>query len=465
MSDFVDLNVKLPIRAAVDVLVVGGGPAGIAAAIASARNGAQTMLIERNGYVGGNLTAGLVGPCMTSYSQDGSQQIIRGVFEELVLRLESDGGAIHPSRVPPASPYAGFVAFGLDRVTPFDAEALKLAAQEMCLEAGVELLLHTMVVGARMDGDAVTGVTIASKSGLEAINATVVVDCSADGDVAASAGVEFELGRPSDGFTQAMTLFFRVGNVNDNVVSEYVHSHPEDYRPFSSIVEAGRVSGEFTIPKRNLGLYKTLHDGIWRANVTRVQQLDGTDVADLTTAEIETRRQVAEVMTFFRRRVPGFESCILLDTAATIGVRETRRIIGEYVLTLEDLAQGRAFPDTIALCGYPVDIHSPIGIGGGPAPFETGSAVQDELATAAIYEIPFRCLVPRIREQLLVAGRCVSATHEAQSAIRVMPPAFAMGQAAGTAAAMSVQAGCSPRSIDVADLRNKLLTDGAYLGV
>ena len=422
------------------------------------------MLVEQNGYVGGNLTAGLVGPCMTSYSQDGSQQIIRGIFEELVLRLEAEGSAIHPSRIPSGSPYAGFVEFGLEKVTPFDPEAIKVVAAEMCLEAKVELLLHAFVVRAQVDGGRVTGVVIASKSGLEVIEATVVVDCSADADVAASAGVEFELGRPEDGFTQAMTLFFRVGNVDDDVVESYIQAHPEDFRPFSSIVEAARQAGEFTVPKRSLGLYKTLHDGIWRANVTRVQQLNGTDVEDLTRAEILARRQIVEIMAFFRRRVPGFESSILIDTAATMGVRETRRIVGDYTLTLDDLATGRDFDDTIALCGYPVDIHSPIGPGGGPAPFETGSAVSDDLATAPIYQIPFRCLVPRGREQLLVAGRCVSATHEAQSAIRVMPPAFAMGQAAGTAAAMSVLGHCPPGSVDVAELRANLLDDGAFLG-
>src|SRR5450756_606363 len=167
MDRTVELTTEAPVRASVDVLVVGAGPAGLAAAISSARHGARTLLVERNGYVGGNLTAGLVGPCMTSYSLDGTQQLIRGVFEELVLRMEAEGSAIHPSKISAGSPYAGFITYGHDKVTPFDPEAVKAVAAEMCLESGVDLLLHAFVVQTLMAGDRVTGVVVASKSGLE----------------------------------------------------------------------------------------------------------------------------------------------------------------------------------------------------------------------------------------------------------------------------------------------------------
>ena len=413
------------------------------------------MLVERHGYVGGNLTAGLVGPCMTSYSLDGAEQLIRGVFEELVLRMEAEGSAIHPSKIPAGSPYAGFITYGHDKVTPFDPEAVKAVAAEMCLESGVQLLLHASVVQTLMDGDRVTGVVVASKSGLEGVEALVTVDCSADADVAARAGVKVQVGRDEDGLTQPMTLFFRVGNVDDGVVEEYVRSHPDDIRPFASIVDEARAAGQFTIPRRGVGLYKTLQPGVWRVNTTRVQRLDGTDVGDLTKAEIEGRRQVMQLMEFFRNRLPGFADCVLLDTAATIGVRETRRIVGEYTLTLDDLKTGRDFEDVVALCGYPVDIHSPTDAGGG---------VDEDLQTANAYQIPYRCLVPLDCEQLLVAGRSVSSTHEALGAIRVMPPAFAMGQAAGTAAALCLAEGVTPRMLDTAKLQAALLADGAYLG-
>ncbi|MQA81157.1 MAG: FAD-dependent oxidoreductase [Streptosporangiales bacterium] len=454
MTD-VELRISAPVRDTVDVLVVGAGPAGLAAAIASARQGAHTLLVERYGYVGGNLTAGLVGPCMTSYSLDGSQQLIKGIFEELVLRMEAEDAAIHPSKIPGGSAYSGFISYGHERVTPFDPEAVKAIGAEMCLEAGVRLLLHTSVVRARTEDGRVTGVVVASKSGLEVLEAEVVVDCSADADVAASAGADVLKGRDEDGLTQPMTLFFRVGNVDDAAVEEYVAAHADDIRPFASLVAEATAAGEFTVPRRGVGIYKTLRSGVWRVNTTRVHRVDGTDVGDLTRAEIEGRRQVTSLMTFFRRRLPGFADCVLLDTAATIGVRETRRIRGEYTLNLDDLASGREFDDVIALCGYPVDIHSPTGSGGG---------VDESIVTAGAYQIPYRSLVPTRPEQLLVAGRCVSATHEALGAIRVMPPAFAMGQAAGTAAALAVNDGVAPRAVDVAELQRRLLSAGAYLG-
>lgn len=455
MAKTVRYERDLPVSASTDVPVVGSGPAGLAAAIASARNGARTLLVERYGFLGGNLTAGLVGPCMTSYSLDGRTQLIRGIFEEMVLRMERLGKAIHPSKVPAGSEYSGFIVYGHDKVTPFEPEAVKMVAMDMCLEAGVELLLHTFVVDAVVEEGAVTGVVAANKSGLEVLRATVTVDCSADADVAARAGVPCEIGREEDGLTQPMTLFFCVRNVDDERVREYVASHPEDYRPFASLVQRARERGEFPIPRRGIGLYKTLEPGVWRINTTRVQRLVGTDARDLTRAEIEARRQVRILLEFFRKWVPGFERCELLDTAAHVGVRETRRIRGEYTLTLQDLAEGREFDDVIALAAYPVDIHSPTGDGGGA----TG-----EWETANIYQIPFRCLIPAGVDQLLVAGRSLSATHEALAAVRVMPTAFAMGQAAGTAAALAVSLRVPPRRVPVAEVQARLVQQGAYLG-
>jgi len=448
-------DVTIPVVDYSDVLVVGAGPAGIAAAISSARNGARTTLIEKNGYVGGNLTAGLVGPCMTSYSLDGEQQLIKGIFEELVLRMENIGGALHPSGIPAGSEYCGFIEYGHARVTPFDPEAVKFCATEMLLEAGVKLQLHTFVADTIVEDGVVRGVIAASKSGLEAFKADVTVDCSADADVAVRGGAEFELGRPEDGLTQPMTMFFRVANVDDDTVRQYVSEHTDDYRPFASIVAEARAAGEFPIQRRGVGLYKTLEPGVWRINTTRLHRLDGTDVRDLTTGEIEGRRQVTALMHFFRKWLPGFERALLLDTAATVGVRETRRIVGEYVLTVEDLSTGREFEDVIALCGYPVDIHSPTDDGGG---------ADGTYQTANVYQIPYRSLVPARLDGVLVAGRCLSATHEAQGATRVMPPSFAMGEAAGAAAALSAQADVSPRNVSIPALQKTLIQHGANLG-
>lgn len=445
----------IPVVDQSDVLVVGAGPAGIAAAISSARNGATTTLIEKNGFVGGNLTAGLVGPCMTSYSLDGEQQLIKGIFEEMVLQMEKIGGALHPSGIPAGSEYCGFIDYGHARVTPFDPEAVKLCATEMLVEAGVKIQLHTFVADTLVENGAVRGVIAASKSGLQAFKAEVTVDCSADADVAVRGGAEYELGRPEDGLTQPMTMFFRVANVDDDAVRGYVAQHPDDYRPFASLVAQAKEKGEFPVQRRGVGLYKTLEPGVWRINTSRMHHLDGTNVQDLTTGEIEGRRQVAALMRFFRKWLPGFEQAVLLDTAAVVGVRETRRIVGEYVLTVGDLAEGREFEDVIALCGYPVDIHSPTGDGGG---------ADGTYQTANVYQIPYRSLVPAMLDGVLVAGRSLSATHEAQGATRVMPPSFAMGEAAGAAAALSVKNNVRPRDVSISLLQRTLVQQGAYLG-
>lgn len=455
MTTTVRYERDIPVHDAGEVLVVGGGPGGIAAAIAAARNGARTTLIERFGFLGGNLTAGLVGPCMTSYSLDGETQLIKGIFEEMVIRLEEQGNAVHPRHLPAGSPHAGFINYGHARVTPFDPEAVKFVALDMVREAGVQLRLHTFVADAIVEDNAVAGVIAASKSGLEAVRAQVTVDCSADADVAAYAGAAFEKGRDADGLMQPMTLFFRIKNIDDAAVERHVRAHPEDYRPFASIITEAKAKGEFPIPRKGIGIYKTTEPGIWRVNTTRLHAFDGTRVEDLTNAEIAGREQVRILLGFFRKWLPGFENVELFDTAATIGVRETRRIVGEYQLSLDDLATGREFDDVIGLCGYPVDIHSPTGDGGG---------ADGEMPTANIYQIPYRSLVPRDVDGLLVAGRALSATHEAQAAVRVMPPVFAMGEAAGTAAALAVEYGIEPRAIPVPQLQEILVRRGAYLG-
>lgn len=455
MSETMHYEQEIPVIDVGDVLVVGGGPGGIAAAISAARYGARTTLVERFGFLGGNLTAGLVGPCMTSYSLDGETQLIRGVFEEMVNRMEAIGGAAHPRNFPAGSPEAGFISYGHARVTPFDPETAKFVALDMVREAGVQLRLHTFVADAIVEDGAVTGVVAASKSGLEALKAQITIDCSADADVAARAGAAFEKGRTEDGLLQPMTLFFRVKNVNNAVVEEYVTTHPTDFRPFETLVREGRESGEFPIPRKGIGMYRTGEEGVWRINTTRLHRLDGTSVEDLTQGEIAGREQVKAILAFMRKRLPGFENAELLDTASMVGVRETRRIVGEYQLNMDDLGSGREFEDVIALCGYPVDIHSPTDDSGG---------TDGKLPVANIYQIPYRSLVPKEMNGLLVAGRSLSATHEAQSAVRVMPPVFAMGQAAGTAAALAIEYGTEPRAIPVPQLQEMLVRQKAYLG-
>jgi hypothetical protein len=383
---------------------------------------------------------------------------VRGVFDQLVRRMEAMGGAIHPSRVRAGEARSAYMKPGHTGVTPFDPEAMKLASAELCLEHGVRLRLHTSFVDPIVQAEVVHGAILHSKEGLQAVKAEVTVDCSADADVAYRAGVPFVQGRASDGLTQPMTMFFRVGNVQREAVDAYFRAHPEEIEQrmaFSSCIRAAQAAGDYAPPRERLSLYESPQEGVWRVNATRILGTDGTRVADLTRAEIEGRRQVFQILGFLQRWVPGFERCVLIDTGAQVGVRETRRIVGEYTLTEDDLATGRDFDDTIAFAAYPMDIHDPKGAGGG---------VSNRGETANMYQIPFRCLVPQRIEQLLVAGRCVSATHEALGAIRVMPPSFAMGEAAGTAGALAVQEGVPPRRVPLGWLRETLREHGVFLG-
>lgn len=447
---------EIDVESPTDVLVIGSGPSGLAAAVAAAREGMTVRLVEQYGYLGGNLTGALVGPCMTSFSLDGKTQLIRGIFDEFVRTMESLGGAVHPSHTVGGSPFAGFMTYGHEAVTPFDPEVAKRVALEMALDAGVELMLHSMMVDSVVENGRVAGAVVAHKGGMSFLPATVTVDASGDGDVAARAGAEFRYGRESDGTVQPMTLFFRVRDVDDEAVAAYQAEHPEERFPFESLVEKAHRDGAYSLPRRGVQLFKTIEPGVWRVNTTRVTGVDGTDVHDLTRAEVEARRQVLDLLDFFRAELPGMGSSRLLDTAATIGVRETRRIVGTYEITLDDLVQARAFEDVVAVAGYPVDIHSPTSKDG---PFD-----DDIPTTANVYEIPYGALVPAEVDGLLVAGRCISGTHEALAAIRVMPPAFALGQAAGTAAAQAARGGIAPRDVDVRALQERLLEAGAYLG-
>lgn len=426
------------------------------AAIASARGGARTVLVEQYGFVGGSATAGLVGPIMTSFSNDGQIQLVKGLFEELVTRMEDLGGAIHPAKVRAGSSYAGFYLRGHDHVTPFDPEIFKYVAMEMLYEAGVKPYLYTTFVDAITENGAITGIVAATREGLGVFRAPVFVDCTGDGEVAVRAGAEYEQGRQADGLTQPMTLFFRIAGVDDAQVEAYVDEHPEERGMlFTSLIKKAQQVGEFLdYPRDKVGMYRLLTPGEWRINSTRVIRLNPVKTCELVAAQREANRQVMSMMAFFKKYLPGFANVRLIATACHIGVRESRRIIGEYMLTLDDLLQGSRFPDCIALAGYPVDIHSPTDSGGG---------LRKDLAIANVYEIPYRVLVPRQTEGLLVAGRCVSASHEALGAIRVMPPVFAMGQAAGTAAALAVGDKVSPRNIVVTKLRQRLVEQGAIL--
>ncbi len=455
MAETISWTKQIPVSRRADVLVVGGGIAGIAAAVAAARNGADTMLIEQYGALGGTGTIGLVGPFMTSFDEAGRVQIVRGIFDELVRRMVDLGAAVHPSEVPKGSPYANFITYAHGNVTPYDTEAMKLVADQMMEEASVHVLFHTFVADALKDGDAIAGVIAVNKSGIQAIQAKAVVDCTGDGDVAYLAGVPIAKGRSSDGAMQPMSMFFRVGGVDDEALAEWKRQHPDE-RLFAADIRRAKAEGyPFSIPRDNLGLYKDPRPGQWRANASRLLGYDSTDVESLSRAEIEGRKQVWELMRFWWKYSPFMKNAYLIDTGAHVGVRESRRIVGEYVLNVQDVASGRHFDDVIAMNGFFIDIHNPTG---------AGQAAPPDLKAANAYEIPYRSLVPLKVDNLLVGGRCLSATHEALGAVRVMPPACATGEAAGTAAALAVKRGVAPRRLPVDELQRALLAQGAYLG-
>jgi len=446
-----------PLHPACDVLVVGGGSAGIAAAMASARNGARTTLVEKYGFLGGTATAGMVGPFMTSYSADGSEPVIGGIFREVVDRMVAMGGAVDPAETQAGEKWAAYITTGHAHVTPFHPESLKLAAMELTVGAGVRLMLHTAFVDVTRDepGADISGIVVLTKAGLAVLPATVIVDCSGDGDVAVKAGAPFTVGR-ADGKMMPATMFFRIGNVDDAKVEAFAREHQVLHpgeRLFECIVREARERNAFPIPREWINIYREPESGVWRANVSRLHDIDGTNPEHLTRAEVEGRRQVLAIVDFMRAHCPGLEQIRLLETAAEIGIRETRHILGEYVLTGEDVLQGARFPDAIARCAYPIDIHDPQGTRG----------TLLGLAQSGYYEIPYRCLVPRGVERLLVAGRCLSATHEGAASARVIPPVYAMGQAAGTAAALSVREGIAPRALSGERLRGLLRQQGAIV--
>lgn len=447
---------QLPVYDTVDVLVVGAGPAGIAAALAAARAGARTLVFDQNGCVGGQATAGRVGPFMTSYAASEDTMIIRGIFQEIVEGMKALGGAVDPAEVGAEEPYSGFYKLGHEHVGPFDHECFKLVCTQMLLESGAKLLLHTQFLDTVMEENRITGVVVANKSGMSVIRAGIVIDCSGDGDVAARSGVKFELGNAADGNIQPATLFFRVGGVDTGKLKAHIREHSDEIRPFYGpfswlIREKQEEWGD--VPRGEVCLFEGPTEGIYRINTTRILDVDGTNADDQTRAEVEGLFQAHKVFDFLKKYAAGFENAIFLDTADTVGIRETRHIEGLYRMTGEDVRNCQVPPDTIAVMATNMDTHNRDNPGGNFITVENGP----------YFGVSYRCLVPKGVENLLVAGRSISADALAGSAIRMIPCCIAFGQAAGTAAAMAVKRRIAPAEVDTDELRKSLAGQGAYL--
>lgn len=445
-----------------DVLVIGAGPAGVCAAISAAREGAKVLLVEQNGFSGGMATAGLVGPFMTCYDKSGNTMIIRGIFSEIVDRLVDCGGAIHPLLVRSGTAYTSWIKDGHDHCTPFDAEKLKKLLDDMLVEAAVKVLYHTVFIAPVMDGRSFKGAVIAEKGGIKTIESAVIIDATGDGDVAARGGVAFEKGNSRLNIVQPASMFFRICNVESRALEKDVEQHRDkfyrkdgiNYRSFHWYVTEAREAGDWNLDRTSIGLYRGVAEDEWCVNVSRVMCVDSTDSESLTAGEIEGRRQVEQIMNFIKKYLPGCSSAKLMASGSTLGIRESRHIVGRYIMTLDDVIYGRVPEDAIVLCSNSVDIHGRFG---------PKSNEYITVKSGNYYGIPYRCLLPKDAEGLLMAGRCISADSEAAGAVRVMPPCMAMGQAAGTAAAIAAAQGKEPGSIDVQELRRRLIANGAYL--
>ena len=442
-----------------DVLVVGGGNAGCAAALAAARGGARVVLVERYGFLGGTATASMVGPWMTFHS--GSERIVGGIAQEIVERLMALGAS--PGHIVDSSDY-------VDSITPFDPEVHKALLFEMMREAGVSLLLHAYFLDAVRDEDGrVRGGRFATVGGNREILARRTIDATADAFVAASAGARMQETKLR-GRVQPATMMFRLSHVDMDALAAYVRQHPEEMRTslkahertpktltavagLYRLWQAAREKGKVSVQRELVSLFATPYPDELTVNMTRVVDIDPLDPDDLTRAEIESRAQVMELVRFFKENVPGFKDARLAATATQVGIRESRRIVGEYTLTASDVLEARQFPDAVARSAYPIDIHNPKGPGTTTVRLPRGSA----------YEIPYRCLVPAEVEDLVVAGRCISTTHEAHATTRLTPTVMTLGQAAGTAAAIAAAGDTPFRRVDAAALCERLVADGVDL--
>ena len=445
-----------------DVIVVGGGPAGVCAAISAARKGMKTLIVEQNGFCGGMATAGLVGPFMTCYDSTGETMIIRGLFEEIVDRLVEREAAIHPKDVMGGTAFTSWIKIGHDHVTPFESEGLKLVFDEMLGEAGVDILYHTTFLEPILENSGIIGITTASKSGVQEIKAKVVIDCTGDGDVAYRCGVPFEMGNEELGLIQPATMFYHISNVDSDALEADIQANIDNfyrkdgvnYRSLHWRVTEARENGDWSLDRVSIGIFRMPKKDEWCVNTSRIMGVDSTDNLSLTKAEIEGRKQVDEITRFFRKYVPGCEDARIKATASHIGIRESRHIKGEYRLTADDLLNAKMPEDSIFIAANSVDVHGRFG----------PKSNEYVPINGKYYGVPYRSLVPVKIDGLLVAGRCLSADSTAAGAVRVMPPCMAMGQAAGTAAALSVKSQCNVRDIDTDKLKFMLKEDKVCFG-
>lgn len=438
-----DTTVHAPVIADVDVCVVGAGSAGSSAAIAAARAGASVLLIDRLPFLGGTSTAVL--DTFYGFYTPGSEarKVVGGIGDDVVAALRDLGPVVERPNT-----------YGAGTGITYLAEHLKVAWERLATEAGVRILLHAMLQTTDVHDGRVESIVVATRAGLARVRATTFIDASGDADLCAFSGFGYETAGERDP-AQTLTTTFRMVNVDIG------RRRAVSKTRFHALMAQAAASGEYDLPRREGSDHETPVDGMTATVMTRLdsyrQEADGRIVNTmdpwfLTEAEIAGRRQALEYVRFLVDRVPGYERAALVALGTGIGVRETRRVYGDYRLTREDVLSGRMFDDTIGLCGAPIEDHH-----------AGADTVWQYLPEGAAVGIPYRALIVRDAANVLVAGRCFSATHDAHASVRSMAQCMAMGQAAGTAGAMAVTSGRNPRDLDTNALRDRLRSDGAIL--
>ena len=423
---------QIDVRAAYDVVVAGSGPAGLCAAVAAAREGAKVALVERYGVVGGNLTVGYVGPILGMVGRG----TMRDELVELLGVPENDmigeSGRAH------------------------DFERAKRLLAKFVAHPNIDVYLQTSVCDVVKEGDRLCGLIVATNDGPFALMGKTIVDATGDGIVAYMAGAPTEKGR-DDGLMQPVTLEFTISGVDESraiiCIGDVDDVRLGDER-FLDFCKRCAEEGKLPHKLAAVRLHPTVRDGERQVNTTQVNGVDMTRVEQIFAAEVELREQIALLEHFLRENVPGYENCRCVASGATTGVRETRRVMGDYVITAEEMAEGCRFDDVVVhRAEFIVDIHNPEGAG----------QAEEHIQYCKPYDLPYRCFTPRDVEGLYVAGRCISGTHRAHASYRVMSICMAMGEAVGIAAAMCAERGCTPRMLDVAALQNRMMERGIEL--
>ena len=414
-----------------DVIVVGGGLAGTCVALAAAREGASVLLIEKGNSLGGAAVNALVTPFMPNEVMINGEKvpIYRGIFGTILEKLQERNAVTGK------------------HCLYFLEEELKYILNTMVCEAGIDLLFHSYIFEVEKSGEKITTVSVATRSGAMKLSADYFVDATGDATLAYLAGYPTILGREPDHLCQPMTLCFRVGNVD---VEKFLSNRAKMDEAYKIALNDGKLIN----PRENILVFYTPIPNVLHFNTTRVVKLDPTSAEDLTKAELIARQQVFEVYEFMKKHASGLENSFLMMTAAEIGVRESRMVVGEYVLTESDLRSFTIFDDAISACNYDIDIHNPEGSGTTMYHFPQGKW----------YTIPYRSLIPKNADNLLVAGRCISSDHGAQASYRVMPSVSCIGEAAGTAIGIAAKCGCSVREINVSELQKTLQKNNAFIG-